>query len=312
MIDLRSPSFTGTSEEKLRQISDYLFQLNEQLQYAFNEIDQEVVTATEQATMAVKMGGNTTIVKNGSGVPTTEEDILQTFNNIKQLIIKSADIVEAYTETITKSLSGVYVAQSDFGTYVKDTNNKFEANDKFTQQTNTSISNLILSADATNDNINNLENKLSNTDDTIKDVKRQAEVELDNVKEQLQSNEASLAELQDTYQQTDTYAIIKKEQGYMKSGFLEIDGDDEGEYGIEIGHTVEVNGVDTETSCARFTSKRVVIYDPNGNESALLTNRTLISPNVKVVETTSVGNFVDKVEPDHNRVVTRFIPQEAK
>lgn len=312
MIDLRNPSFIGTPEEKLRQISDYLFQLNEQLQYAFNEIDHEVVTATEQATMAVKMGGNTTIVKNGSGVPTTEEDILQTFNNLKQLIIKSADIVEAYTETITKSLSGVYVAQGDFGDYVKQTDAKFEATDEITTQTNTRVENVILSVHETNDNINNLENKLSNTDATINDFKRQADVELENVKEQLQADEVSLAELQGTYQQTDTYAIIKKEQGYMKSGFLDIEGDDEGEYGIEIGHTVEVNGEETETSCARFTSKRVVIYDPNGNESASLTNRTLISPNVKIIETTSVGNFVDKVEPNHNRVVTRFIPQEAK
>ena len=46
---------------------------------------------------------------------------------VKDLIIKSADIVNAYYETINKRLSGQYVAKSDFGTFKQETNANFEA-----------------------------------------------------------------------------------------------------------------------------------------------------------------------------------------
>ena len=42
---------------------------------------------------------------------------MSTFNQVKSLIIKSADIVNAYYEEINRRLEGVYVAESEFGTY---------------------------------------------------------------------------------------------------------------------------------------------------------------------------------------------------
>lgn len=45
----------------------------------------------------------------------------QIFNGIKGMIIKSADIIDAYCEQMSKSFSGQYIAKSEFGTYMKET-----------------------------------------------------------------------------------------------------------------------------------------------------------------------------------------------
>ena len=56
------------------------------------------------------------------------EQAQATFSEVKSLIIKSADIVNAYYEEINRRLEGVYVAQSDFGTYTQETAATLEAN----------------------------------------------------------------------------------------------------------------------------------------------------------------------------------------
>jgi hypothetical protein len=60
----------------------------------------------------------------------SEENALDTFNSIKALIIKSADIVTAYEEMMREDFSGEYVAVSDFGTYTQKTDLAIEKNSK--------------------------------------------------------------------------------------------------------------------------------------------------------------------------------------
>ena len=50
------------------------------------------------------------------------------FSSLKALIIKSADIVNAYYEEISRKLSGEYVAQSDFGTFRQETRQSITEN----------------------------------------------------------------------------------------------------------------------------------------------------------------------------------------
>jgi hypothetical protein len=111
-LDLRLPNITATTErEQLVQIKSYLYQLASQLQWALNTIEtpsssQQVVNQTPRNVIA----------------QAKEESAEVTFNSLKALIIKSADIVNAYYEEINTRLSGVYVAESDFGTYIEETN----------------------------------------------------------------------------------------------------------------------------------------------------------------------------------------------
>ena len=113
-MNIRFPNITGRTEmEQLVQVKSYLHQLADQLNFAMTEVENKV---------------------SASAVPTkktkTEQEVeaQETFTSIKSLIIKSADIVEAYSEAIEMQLSGKYVAVSDYGTFTQETNAKISAN----------------------------------------------------------------------------------------------------------------------------------------------------------------------------------------
>lgn len=110
-IDLRLPNITATTDrEKLAQVQSYLFQMVEQLNWALQNVD------TSNASVVTPVAKSQLI----SGA-TAPSDPQATFNSIKSLIIKSADIVTAYYDEINKRLAGLYVAESDFGTYKQET-----------------------------------------------------------------------------------------------------------------------------------------------------------------------------------------------
>ena len=122
-MDIRLPYITATDEAgQLAQMKSYLYQLAEQLKYAVNDIEVRTETVTE--TVSAK---------------TTKETPAETFSSIKALIIKSADIVEAYYDEIDKKLAGEYVAQSDFGTYKQSTAADIAANSTGITQNYTNI-----------------------------------------------------------------------------------------------------------------------------------------------------------------------------
>lgn len=310
MIDLRQPSFSGTPEERLKQIADYLFQLNEQLQFAFNEIDHEVVTATEKATMAVQQGGTTTVIKSDSGVPKTEADIQETFNNIKALIIKSADIVDAYYYKINEKIlaSNQFVAESEFGTYKTEVETKFQSTYDGAIQFSTDRIEEI-STDVTNKS-KDLQNQLNNTNANLNDVQTQSKKSIDEVESKVDATSSALGKVNSTYGQTDNYAKIMKESGYMKVGFLDEDQDGQRVYGIEIGYEESIDKITTEKSCARFTSNEVVFYDQNQDRGAWLSNKTLHADKVEMVSESAIGGFVDKVDKLNKRVITKWVDSE--
>lgn len=125
-IDIRLPNITATDEAgKLKQIQSYMHQLVEQLNWALNNIDSVSGTPTK---------------KPSTGASTaSKDDPIDQFNSIKGLIIKSADIVKAYETTIFSDFNGKYFAESDFGTYIEETNRKVEENSKGVTDTFTQV-----------------------------------------------------------------------------------------------------------------------------------------------------------------------------
>ena len=124
MVDLRYPNITGKTEtEQIGQVKSYLHQLVEQLNWALNTVESY-------------QGGNTSapVVYKGSETSSPQE-AEDTFNSIKALIIKSADIVKAYEETIFSDFKGKYFADSDFGTYVEETSRSVVENSKYVTET---------------------------------------------------------------------------------------------------------------------------------------------------------------------------------
>lgn len=116
--NIRYPNITGTTEAaQLLQVRSYLHQLVDQLNMTLKNVESNaaVVTAVKSAP---------------SGKADKENDAQNTFNSIKALIIKSADIVNAYYEEINHRLEGVYVAESEFGAYAEQTTLDITANSK--------------------------------------------------------------------------------------------------------------------------------------------------------------------------------------
>ncbi len=103
--EIRLPNITGSNTtEQLAQVKSYLYQTVEQLNYALDGIKND-------SEIAVKK------IISESGGSKSPEQVQQSFNDIKALIIKSADIVNAYYETISDRLEGEFVAESDFANY---------------------------------------------------------------------------------------------------------------------------------------------------------------------------------------------------
>ena len=116
-FNITLPKITATNpSDQVKQLHSYLFQMTEQLNWALSTIE-------------TSNGGNVSpAIKVEQGTEVSEKDAESTFNSIKSLIIKSADIVQAYEETIMKDFNGTYFADSDFGTYLRETNRVIEEN----------------------------------------------------------------------------------------------------------------------------------------------------------------------------------------
>ena len=120
-IDIRLPNITSnTPEGQMGEMRSYIYQLAEQLNWAFNTISEAQNTGNT-SNIAIDKG-------NGVKESISPEEAQSTFNSIKALIIKSADIVRAYEDTIINNFKGKYFAESDFGTYIEETARKEIAN----------------------------------------------------------------------------------------------------------------------------------------------------------------------------------------
>lgn len=109
---------TGSGQEQLRQIQSYLFRLSQELELALGTVDKQLLTLRDTAAQTER----TVQAVSESQNPKAQ------FSSLKALIIKSADIVNAYSEEISRKLSGEYAAQSDFGAFRQETRQEIREN----------------------------------------------------------------------------------------------------------------------------------------------------------------------------------------
>ena len=140
--NLRFPKITGQSyEQQMVQVQSYLHRLVQQLNWAFESVDSG--SSAKQFDELSKASGG--IVENAGAQAT--------FNDIKSLIIKSADIVNAYYDSINTRLKGIYVAQSDYGVYSEETTSAINGNSTSIQRMYSNIQKILT-------DIENLEHSL--------------------------------------------------------------------------------------------------------------------------------------------------------
>lgn len=223
-FDIRYPSITSPTEKgQLEQIRAYLFQLADQLKFALNSIDGDISKVIYQGNQSEKKS-------------LTEEEAQATFGAVKSLIIKSADIVNAYYEEIKNKLVGDYEAQSAFGTYSEQTEQNITENSKEIDRAFKNIQKITT-------DINNLQAKLMEVNARI------------------------------------------------KAGLLYYDDNEVPIYGVEVGQTNDIDGVEVFNKYARFTSDRLSFYDKNNTEVAYISDYKLYITNAQVTGTLTLGRF---------------------
>lgn len=240
-INIRLPNITGNTEaEQLAQVKSYLYQMVGQLNYALSTI--------ETGTGVVDVRGNPVSVSTQQ-----KEDPASTFNSIKALIIKSADIVTAYYDEIVKRLEGVYVAEASFpdgiAAYIQKTSNDVIANSQYISQMYTNIQTI-----------------LSDVDD----------IKNDQIKVKAHIKTGLLYYVGEDGKEYDS----ELENGTPV-------------YGVEVGQIVtDENETELFNKFARFTSNRLSFYDQNNNEVAYISDYKLFITNAEITGSLKLGGFL--------------------
>ena len=266
MIDIRLPQINGATErEQLGQIRSYLFQLAEQLQFALKDVD------TTQASVVSLTANNlaSTVPSRAKVVDLNPQNV---FNSIKALIIKSADIVDAYYEEIDKKLVGSYVAQSDFGTFEEQTSQDIYENSTNINRTFNHVQEIKSGVDSS---LEALSGEIGQVDTKVKSVETNISSELQALKEGLKTLNDSLIEV----------------TANINSGELYTDDNGIPVYGIEVGQRNVVDGVEVFNKFARFTAGRLSFYDKNGFEVAYISDYKLYITNAEVTGTLKLGGY---------------------
>ena len=244
-ITIETPRITASSDqERLRQIQSYLYKMAGQLQWAFSTLETGTSGVAVQAPGALASGNNGAV-----------ENPRATFAALKDLIIKSSDIVEAYYDTISAKLEGLYVAQSDFGTFSEETRLELEGNATGIQQLYTNAQTILTDL-----------NTLAGNTDTLSG-------KVDSLSEQ---SKALGQDVEALYRQT----LLTN--AYLKSGLLYYREDGSPVYGLEIGQTNSAGGVTIFDKFARFAADRLSFFDSNDTEVAYISDYKLYITNAEI------------------------------
>ena len=108
---------SGTVEQQVLQQYSYLFQMAQQLNLALEAAESSRMAAVQAA-----------------GKSRAAQGTEQEYQNLKSLIIKTADTVQRRMDQLSARLEGEYVASSEFGSYVEKLSAYIEAHpDALTQ-----------------------------------------------------------------------------------------------------------------------------------------------------------------------------------
>ena len=236
-LNLRLPNITGLSErEQILQIKSYLYQLVNDLQFAFND-----TSSTSESVVVTNKSGVSSASSQGMSATTM-------FSVLKPLIIKSADIVDAYYEKLTTKFEGKYVAQSDFGTYTENTSQAIQENSTAIAQTFTNIQTIDAELSGEVSGIKqDVETTTKELSDSIRETQTSLSESINGVSENLSSQIEAIAVKLDA---------ILTVNAYIKSGLLYYNSESLPVYGVEVGQTNNVNGADVFKKFARRNSSK--------------------------------------------------------
>lgn len=279
MIDIRQPNITAkTTPEQVLQMRSYLYQLSQQLNWALN-------------TVSGGDGGENVVLPQGTVAPGGgSADPAATFAAIKGLIIKSADIVNAYSESISQKLEGKYVAQSDFGEYREETAALITGNSKNISQMFSNHQTILMNMESLQGDTRDLNGRVEQLDADAQGAEGRLEnLETDaaglrDATAKLEQNTSGLSgAVEQLRQETETVtetvnglmAATIATNAYIRTGLLYETSAGVPVYGLEVGQTNNINGQDVFSKFARFSADRLSFYDRNDTEVAYISDYKL-------------------------------------
>jgi methyl-accepting chemotaxis protein len=275
-------------------MQSYLYQVVEQLQWALQNVDTtnaSVVTPVPKSLLP-------------TGITTTP-DPQSTFNSIKSLIIKSADIVSAYYQEISRRIEGKYVAQSDFGAFKEETAQSISETSTEVTRAFTNIqeieTNLQETKSGIGSNLDTLSAEVGDLDTSLQGLKDGVDANLKTLTDEIGEVDTAVKEaktaigsdLQEVKDAVDAlnYSLIEVNAN-IRSGLLYIDDAGIPVYGLEIGQKNVIDGVEVFNKYARFTAGRLSFYDQNGSEVAYISDFKLYITNAEVTGTLKIGGYL--------------------
>lgn len=341
-IEIRLPNITGATErEQLLQLKSYLYQLSEQLQWAFDNISTTGGSGNGGYMVNQAPRGYTP----SSGSPGGSAGV--NFAELKTLIIKSADIVDSYYEEINRRLEGLYVARSDFGVYAEKTSQEIEANSTaitqnytntqiiiqntkdestgYTDEAKSELNSKVAEAngriDETNGKVTDLRQGLDSANNRIDGVDRDLRDSKSNIADEIQRVTNSVSEVDKLrlaaeealqgsiddleFNLAGLRQIVVGVTAYIKTGLIYTTDAGIPVYGIEIGQEVESNGTQVFNKFARFTSEKLSFYDANANEVAYISDKKLYIGQAEITVCLKLGRLTDYVLANGD-VVTKW------
>ena len=236
---------SGSDREQLQGMKTYLYQLAQELQFALGTVEKQITSVQDTAANAQRE------VRSVSESQTPKAQ----FSGLKALIIKSADIVEAYYEEINRRLSGQYLAISDFGTYRQETEQVITENSQGITRVFSDVQTISTSLGQAQADIQAMDASLGQAQSDI------------------QAIDASLEQAQDLIAEV-REAVIRV-NAWIKTGKL---GEDENSvpiYGVEIGQQTEADGLVVFQKFARLMANRLSFFDQNGVEVSFIGDETM-------------------------------------
>lgn len=289
MFDFRLPNITGaTPQEQMVQMQNYMLSFVEQLQWALNTIESAAKSSVSQAPQK----------EEPARTAAYPADTAATFTALKPLIIKSADIVNAYYETIKTRLEGVYVAESDFGTFIEQTTQDILSNSTEIAQAFTNVQEVRTGLGG---NIEALTEVVGSLDTNLQDMKEGVENNLHAITGEVGKLEADIIAYNDDIDNSlrdlaegikEVNSVLVEVNANIRSGLLYEDENGISVYGLEVGQTNTIDGVEVFNKYARFTSEKISFYDQNDTEVAYISDYKLYITNAEFTGTVKYGSFL--------------------
>ena len=149
------PILRGDERAQLVQIRSYLYQMQEQLQFALEQVTPETLAkAISDQTKLEQLPDDT--------APT----LAAAYNKLKSIIIKTADTIETEMDTLVTNFESTYLAQSTFGTFQENLTNTITQTANAVVQTygyDSQLSNI-------SDNVTGLTGDVGDLNDTLASV----------------------------------------------------------------------------------------------------------------------------------------------